>query len=156
MLLFFISRKENTMKNKFTLSVIIALFVVFLTSGAAAAYNEIARAIKDGDIKQVKLLIKEIDINKVISSRGVIKGTLLMLAAHKGHTEIAKLLLNNGADVNALDYYNNTALALAAREGHVDTVKLLLDHDANINVNNRLGLYYAVESGHTEIAKLLL
>ncbi len=51
--------------------------------------------------------------------------TALMRAADNGHTETAKLLLNNKADVNAKDNENRTALMWAAWRGNTKTVKLL-------------------------------
>lgn len=56
--------------------------------------------------------------------------TALLFAAEEGHTDIAKLLIESGADVNAQasSRYNNwTPLFYAIDKNNVDIVKLLLD-----------------------------
>ena len=50
-----------------------------------------------------------------------------MNAAWKGHTAIAQLLIDKGADVNARGNKGSTALMIAASNGHTDIVKALLD-----------------------------
>ena len=43
------------------------------------------------------------------------------------------MLIQNGADVNAVDKDKWTALHYAAQNGHVDVVKVLLQNGANVN-----------------------
>ncbi|MCL4361292.1 ankyrin repeat domain-containing protein [Candidatus Dependentiae bacterium] len=59
--------------------------------------------------------------------------TALMRASWKGHTDIAKLLINSGADVNAKDKAGNTALGYAIGKRHKDIVKLLIKAKADLN-----------------------
>lgn len=56
--------------------------------------------------------------------------TVLMWAAKNGQTQIAELLINNGADINATNKNGNTALMKAIRDGHTETAALLTDHGA--------------------------
>jgi ankyrin repeat protein len=65
--------------------------------------------------------------------------TALMHAALLGHTDIVKLLLNRGADVNLVGRYGNTPLTLAARDGHAEILQLLLDRGANVHHVNKMG-----------------
>ena len=56
----------------------------------------------------------------------------------KDHTEVVKLLLEKGAEVNAKESTNGvTALMMAANNGHPEVVKLLLEKSANVNVKVR-------------------
>ena len=46
------------------------------------------------------------------------RGTALMNAAWNGHVQVVKLLIDNGADVNAIDNEGGTALINASWNGH--------------------------------------
>ena len=83
----------------------------------------------------------------------------LMLACQSGYTEIAKLLVESGADVNTQNKVSGmSALMIASRDGNAKTVKLLLDHEADINLKDNDGwtaLMLADKNQHTKICKLL-
>jgi ankyrin repeat protein len=89
------------------------------------------------------------------------EGTPLMYAAYAAHTEVVKLLLAKGADVNARNNINGTALMLAAQKGNPVTVKLLLEKGADAQFRNDYGytaLMYAAaaEVNNPELIKTLL
>ena len=52
--------------------------------------------------------------------------TPLHVACQNGHTKIAKLLLDRGADIDHKNAEGSTPLNLSIRVRHMDTVKLLL------------------------------
>ncbi|KAB8213383.1 ankyrin repeat-containing domain protein [Aspergillus novoparasiticus] len=54
----------------------------------------------------------------------------LRAAAQGGHIDIAKLLLDKGADVNAAAYDGMTALQAASRGGNFVLINLLLERGA--------------------------
>src|SRR5690242_5601993 len=86
-------------------------------------------------------------------------GTPLHLAAEMGHVEIAKLLLDNGADVNAVGIRGFTPLHSAAWSGRTDVAKVLIAHGANVNAGDENGetpLVWASGAGHTNTIILLL
>ncbi len=72
----------------------------------------------------------------------------------------AKILLNNGADVNCVvDKDGNTFLYFAAEEDCLQVVKFLLDAKANVNfknINFETPLHCAVSNGHFEIVQVLI
>ena len=45
-----------------------------------------------------------------------------------GNADVAKVLVKNGANVNAVDWMEQAALHYAAQDGHVDVAKLLLQN----------------------------
>lgn len=54
-------------------------------------------------------------------------------AARNGDTAIVRLLIDNGADVNAASDRGHTVLYCAGGHGHVETVRLLLDNNADVH-----------------------
>jgi hypothetical protein len=81
-------------------------------------------------------------------------------AAANGETEVARMLLDHGIEVNTQCKSGWTALYWAAHYGHTETAKLLLDRSANVNAKDpTLGwapLHFAGYRGHADTAALLL
>jgi ankyrin repeat protein len=59
--------------------------------------------------------------------------TALHAAAQNGWSEVVKVLIEEGSDLDARVGNGSSALHLAARHGHVDAAKALLDANAPIN-----------------------
>ncbi len=78
------------------------------------------------------------------------------------HKEIARLLIENGADVNTKDGFGDTVLMFACEQGHLDLADFLLERGADINqVNTKVfrgqtALMSAARAGQVEAVKLLL
>lgn len=64
----------------------------------------------------------------------------LLAAAKEGRSEQIRLLLANGADVDARNAEGNTALMAAASAAQVEVVRLLLESGANVNAKNENGI----------------
>src|SRR6266404_7147307 len=76
-----------------------------------------------------------------------------------GHVEVSKLLIECGADVNALDGSKWNPLHFASRFDHLEVVQWLLDRGAAVNFQTSDGwtpLHLAAYSGHFVIARMLL
>ena len=70
-----------------------------------------------------------------------------------------KLLLDNGANVNAQSEHYGNALYAASERGHEAVVKLLLDKGANVNAQSEHygnALYATSYRGHEQVVKTLL
>ena len=104
----------------------------------------------------------------------------LYSATSIGHEVIARLLIERGVDINALNKYNKSALFAASNHNHEDMVRFLLDNGAKVDdeafiaASRRAGvkvvrllldggakvndeaLEWASKSGHEVVVRLLL
>ncbi len=60
----------------------------------------------------------------------------LHIAASKGRADIARLLLDGGADLNFQNHNNETPLHEAVEKEHVELVKLLVERGADVNIKD--------------------
>lgn len=65
--------------------------------------------------------------------------TALLLAINSHHTEIVKMLIDNGCDLNLQDKDGDTALTTAAITEGYDIVKMLVEANANVTIKNKDG-----------------
>jgi len=87
------------------------------------------------------------------------QGSLRRYYQHLNTLEAAKILIENGADINRPSKDGTTPLMHATRTGQMDMVKLLTDHGARIDAENRSGhnaLYYAIAGKQKAIADVLV
>jgi hypothetical protein len=85
--------------------------------------------------------------------------TTLHVAAQRGDLEMAALLIEKGAIVNALTSDKSTPLHLAASKGYSKIVKLLIKKGASVNAltsSNLSPLNCAEQSGNAETVALLI
>lgn len=86
-------------------------------------------------------------------------GTLLHVAAARGHIALAKLFLEKFPDMkSALDDAGNSPLHLAAEAGHAEMVTFLIDagfDPALKNKGNRNALYLAQKKSHPDVIEIL-
>jgi len=124
-----------------------------------SATDDLFAAIEKNDIQKVKYLIAiKADVNAKDPYASM---TPLMMAAYDGYTEIAKLLIEKGAEVNAKGGVDMdmTPLIYAASQDRADMVKLLIENGASVNVKTKYGwtpLFFAASRGKVDIAKLLI
>jgi hypothetical protein len=106
----------------------------------------------EGRIDDVRKYLKDETVNVNWTDDGGI--TALFKACWNGHRDVAELLLDNGADIDARTYYDNlTPLMQACIYGHTSTTKLLLDRGCAVNAvddNNWTALHIACWRGSTE------
>ena len=95
-----------------------------------------------------------------IVSRGDNCGTPLHNAAGTaGNTDVVRLLLDSGIDVDMRDRRSETALMRATRAGLIGTVRLLLSRGADVRAgdfHDNTALHRAVAEGHAHTVSMLL
>uniref|UniRef100_A0ACD5XWS3 Uncharacterized protein n=1 Tax=Avena sativa TaxID=4498 RepID=A0ACD5XWS3_AVESA len=128
--------------------------------GCAGLGERLAAAARDGDAAEARrLLAADPGLARCTATFGNLSSPL-HLAASKGHHEIAGLLLENGADVNARNIYGQTALMQACRSGHWEVVQTLLAFRCNVwkadGLSGRTALHAAAAGGHVRCVRLLL
>jgi len=83
----------------------------------------------------------------------------LIWACRKGFTEVARVLLKSGANVDSTGMFGWSALLVSVHGNHVETLKLLLQHKPNVNTcdaQRHTPLIAASKDGRLEIVRLLL
>jgi len=131
-----------------------------LIFAALSGNREITKLLIDA---KVDLNIKDyVDRNSaLINARGYFGkindggNSALIYAAEQGFTEIAKLLIIAGADVNIKNAHGYTALMFAAGKGFTEIVKLLIDAGADKNIKDRRGHTALSMASKLEIIDLL-
>jgi ankyrin repeat protein len=136
------------------------VFVLILWWGSGLYAEKLiffVEAVRENRIEDVKdLLNSGADVN----SKDMFGGnTGLHWSARLGLTEMARLLIEKGANPNIRNDDNDTPLHWAAREGQKELVVILLAHGAKINAVGKAGwtpLRWAEVQGHDNIARILV
>ncbi|MDH4210229.1 MAG: ankyrin repeat domain-containing protein [candidate division WOR-3 bacterium] len=114
---------------------------LFVMVGAA---DEIHDASQQGDIDRVKTLVEEnAELVNLADETG---HTPLHYAAAGGQVEIARFLISEKADVNALNTVNQSVLLYAAYFGNAEITEMLIADGARLNDQDIFGrspLHYA-------------
>ena len=87
------------------------------------------------------------------------ESTPLQCAARTGNLEMARLLINAGAEVNAKGNPGRTPLSFAVLSGRLDMIRFLIEKGAEVNTRDAEGaspLDYAAWQGSLDMAAMLL
>ncbi|CAG5098084.1 Oidioi.mRNA.OKI2018_I69.XSR.g15365.t1.cds [Oikopleura dioica] len=114
-------------------------------------------AAKSGSVARIQKLLTAENVNcRDTHGRN---STPLHLAAGYNNIEVAEILIEYGADVNAEDRGGLIPLHNAASYGHVEIAQVLLKHGSHVNANDRwqfTPLHEAAQKGRTQLCALLL
>lgn len=136
---------------------------VLLWPGEGIYANALEAAIRSGNVETARYLIHEADANIYIPLPGSSYGCALGAAAMHPGTEMLKLLVDAGADVDARIHslWGDSALEIKIGENELDSVKYLV-REAEANVNMPLtetfgtALEAAAWRGYPDIADYLV
>jgi ankyrin repeat protein len=123
---------------------------------AAAADRPLIDAVRDGDVKRVRVLLgQRVDPN----TPDVDGGTALHWAAHRDDLVTVELLLGAGARANVANRYGATPLIVAATNGNAPMLEMLLVAGADPNGGLPEGetpLMRTARAGRADAVTLLL
>lgn len=115
-------------------------------------------AVNNQDLVLVERILRQ--PNYPIDEVNAKQETPLLIATHLNYVEIAKRLIDAGADVNKQDAIQDSAYLFGAAEGRTEILRYILEHaQPNQQVYNRYGgnsIIPAAEKGHIENVRLLL
>lgn len=118
---------------------------------------EFFELIRTGNIEEVKQKLTE---NPSLADKKDPKGfSPLVLATYHDQSEIAEILIDSGANINAQDAAGNTALMGVCFKGHPEILEILINKGADIDVQNHNGataLIYAVTFNQQKIVEILV
>ena len=137
-------------------------FALILIMGAisgsqAGDLDFFVEEVRKNRIEEVRTLLSQgVDVN----SRDVFgDNTGLHWAASLGLAEMARLLIDNGANLDIRNHDGTTPLHWAAGEGQKERVVILIAHGADVNARGKGGwtpLRWAEAHGQKEIARILM
>ena len=133
-----------------------AILLLCFSSAFAQPKPSIFEVARSGSLAEVELLHKQNP--KVVNEINDEGYSPLILACYRGNVDVAKFLINNGADIN----YNNamgTALMAGVAKGNIEIVKLLVSKNAAIELTDANGtnaLIYAVQFKNLALVSFLL
>ncbi len=122
-------------------------------------------AAQEGNIDNLELLILNgADVNYVNDmyevaeppteiDRSNIVDSLTFITAETGNTEMAKILLDNGAKFDKVNKFGQKPVDVAAKYGHIELVEILINHGVKAD---HVALHHAVARNHTQIVEYLL
>jgi len=113
-------------------------------------FQKLIQTIYDGDIDTISLLLKESpyivnmksDVNDFTTLHYVCRDGPSNFAKHVSYddkTKIAKLLIDNGADVNVISKDGRTPLMYSCLVEHIDMIRLLIKNGADVNKTDKNG-----------------
>lgn len=88
-------------------------------------------------VYSTKLLLSQNEIK--LEEKDIVGKTALILAAYYESCEVLKLLIDAGADLNAVDYNGLSALDYAVMRSNHNSIRILIANGANINYSDKTG-----------------
>ncbi|MTD42316.1 ankyrin repeat domain-containing protein [Erwinia sp. CPCC 100877] len=120
--------------------------------------GSLLEAVDNNDLSSVQAILKSTDYP--INETNAQGENALLIATHENYLEIAKALIDAGADINQQDQIADSPYLYASAQGKTEILKYMLDKSTPDQQKvNRFGgnaLIPAAEKGHLDNVKLLL
>jgi ankyrin repeat protein len=123
--------------------------------------NALSLAARNGRLSFIEALIAGASTSerRQIDAPDAHGATPLLLAAKAGRTDVAKRLIEAGADIGAIDASGQTALSAAVYADNAEIAALLLSHGAKADSVDRSGkavICYAAARGSAQVVAKLI
>ena len=150
-------RYKKTLGVSACVGLTLILIMGSIAGSRAGNLDFFVEEVRKNRIDEVRTLILQgVDVN----SRDVFgDNSGLHWAASLGLAEMARLLIDNGADLDIRNHDRNTPLHWAAAEDQKELVVILIAHGADVNARGKGGwtpLRWAEAHGQKEIARILM
>ena len=98
-------------------------------------------AAEKGNVEIIRLLLEYDAVTETLQANGETPAAIpLVVAAEQGHTAVVEVLLDGGADINAVDFQGMSAINAALNAPHPETTQKLLDRGADPEESRRGGV----------------
>ncbi len=141
------------MKQKVILSATILILIMAFFASA----EQIAEAAKNGDLQTVKTILAQ-DPHK-LNATDESKYTALHWACMRAHWDVARYLIEKGADLNVVGGDGGTQINWAVHHDNLEIVELMITKGAKLNIQNKWGmteLHTAIWRGNIHVVEYLL
>lgn len=133
------------------------LFILLLTINIVFSQNsECFDVARKGNLSDIKLLFEK--NNSIVNSIDSNGSSMLILSCYRGNVNVAKFLIDNGADLNYISN-NGTALMACVFKSEFQLVDELIKKLVNLDltdVNGVTALMLAVQFKNVEMVKKLV
>lgn len=148
------------MRSTCTFFFVLLIAVVFGDDDEKKCWRNVHKAANRGDIKKMTQLLAKDRFQADAEDKCESGVRPLMLAAHGGHTQVVRQLIEAGASVEVAHSSNGiTPLMAAAAGGDVEMLQLILSRPLNVNraeARNWTALSFASQYGHAACVAALL
>jgi uncharacterized protein len=135
------------------------IFVFCIMFASLATASPLHVAVSADDLPAAQRLLTSPSSQLLREKRDEMGRTSLLLATELNRVDIARALIDAGADVNAKDVKQDSPYLLAGAKGRLEILKMSLAHGADLASTNRYGgtaLIPAAERGHVEVVRMLI
>jgi ankyrin repeat protein len=136
--------------------ILLATLIIFKMAIVASA-EPIVEAAKKGDLQTVRNILQQ-DPSK-LNATDEDHYTPLHWACMRAHWDVARYLIEEGADLNVVGGDGGTQINWAVHHDNVEIVKLMIEKGAKLNIQNQWGmteLHTAIWRGNIHVVEYLL
>lgn len=125
-----------------------------INSNGEPVITELENAVFNANVRRASTILNEGNTRYLLSRRNAFGNPILHYAIDSGSTNMVRLLLRKGANVNKGN--PEAPLTHAIKQGKMPIVRDLIDAGANVNIDNGQPLRAAAEHGRHDMVELLI